>query len=439
VAKTRVSELAKEYGITSKEAISLLGELGEFVKTASSSVELPAVMKFKKAYGDDLLAKQASAGAAPAAADAPAPAASGSPSDAASDSGTQAAAPTPAPTPAPAAAPAKPAGPRPGPRPGPKAPAAEPTPEPAPVVETQPEPVVESKPEPPAATATGCCLAPDGSPKPPAPRPVGRPGAPRPGNNPFASSPGYGSAARHRSSGEDRRAPRPPAAREGGAPGRPGMPRPNPAMMPKSPAAFGTGPGRPPRLVGGADSWPSVALPGAAAPGSSRCRWRVRVLPAAPGFAPADPGGPVLAAVAPAVAVVVPVSVVRPRVPSVGETVRLARGSSLTDFAEKINVDPASLVQMLFSLGEMVTATQSVNDETFEPAGRGAQLQVEVVSPEDEDRELLESFDLEFGEDEGDERRGPRGASAGRDRHGSRRPRKDQAARRDPQRQRGRG
>jgi len=40
-----------------------------------------------------------------------------------------------------------------------------------------------------------------------------------------------------------------------------------------------------------------------------------------------------------------------------GETVRLARGASLTDFAEKINVDAASLVQMLFSLGEMVTAT----------------------------------------------------------------------------------
>ena len=28
---------------------------------------------------------------------------------------------------------------------------------------------------------------------------------------------------------------------------------------------------------------------------------------------------------------------------------------------------------------------------------------VEVVSPEDEDRELLESFDLQFGEDEGGE------------------------------------
>ncbi len=52
-----------------------------------------------------------------------------------------------------------------------------------------------------------------------------------------------------------------------------------------------------------------------------------------------------------------------------GETIRLARGSSLTDFAEKIGVDAASLVQMLFSLGEMVTATESVNDETLELLG----------------------------------------------------------------------
>jgi translation initiation factor IF-2 len=86
-----------------------------------------------------------------------------------------------------------------------------------------------------------------------------------------------------------------------------------------------------------------------------------------------------------------------------GEIVRLARGSSLTDFAEKINVDAASLVQMLFSLGEMVTATQSVGDETLELIGDELNYVVQVVSPEDEDRELLESFDLEFGEDEGDE------------------------------------
>jgi translation initiation factor IF-2 len=86
-----------------------------------------------------------------------------------------------------------------------------------------------------------------------------------------------------------------------------------------------------------------------------------------------------------------------------GETVRLARGASLTDFAEKIGVDPASLVQMLFHLGEMVTATESVNDATLELLGEELNYVVQVVSPEDEDRELLESFDLEFGEDEGSE------------------------------------
>lgn len=85
-----------------------------------------------------------------------------------------------------------------------------------------------------------------------------------------------------------------------------------------------------------------------------------------------------------------------------GETVRLPRGASLTDFAERINVDAAQLVQMLFSLGEMVTATESVNDETLELLGDELNYVVEVVSPEDEDRELLESFDLEFADDEGD-------------------------------------
>jgi len=84
-----------------------------------------------------------------------------------------------------------------------------------------------------------------------------------------------------------------------------------------------------------------------------------------------------------------------------GETVRLARGASLTDFAEKIGVEPAALVQMLFHLGEMVTATESVNDATLELLGDELNYVVEVVSLEDEDRELLESFDLEFGSDEG--------------------------------------
>ena len=86
-----------------------------------------------------------------------------------------------------------------------------------------------------------------------------------------------------------------------------------------------------------------------------------------------------------------------------GETIRLARGASLSDFAEKIDANPAALVQALFNLGEMVTATQSVGDETLELLGSEMNYNVQVVSPEDEDRELLESFDLTYGEDEGGE------------------------------------
>lgn len=86
-----------------------------------------------------------------------------------------------------------------------------------------------------------------------------------------------------------------------------------------------------------------------------------------------------------------------------GETIRLARGASLVDFADKINANPASLVQALFNLGEMVTATQSVGDETLELLGSEMNYVVQVVSPEDEDRELLSTFDLTYGEDEGDE------------------------------------
>ena len=186
-----------------------------------------------------------------------------------------------------------------------------------------------------------------------------------------------------------------------------------------------------------------VVLPAAVAPvGLPAVPVRpVAVAPRAP--VPALPAA-VPVASAPAVAVVpvavVPASVARPRVPSVarvvpsrrgrkskrarrqefeameaptiggvrvrkgdGETVRLPRGASLTDFADRIGVDAAQLVQMLFSLGEMVTATESVNDATLELLGEELNYVVEVVSPEDEDRELLESFDLEFGEDEGDE------------------------------------
>jgi len=89
--------------------------------------------------------------------------------------------------------------------------------------------------------------------------------------------------------------------------------------------------------------------------------------------------------------------------------VRLARGASLSDFAEKIDANPASLVTVLFHLGEMATATQSLDEETFQLLGAELGYQVQVVSPEDEDRELLESFDIDFmGEDWDEEDLEPR-------------------------------
>jgi len=81
--------------------------------------------------------------------------------------------------------------------------------------------------------------------------------------------------------------------------------------------------------------------------------------------------------------------------------VRLRRGSSLTDFADKIDANPGSLVRVLFGLGEMATATQSLDEDTFALLGTELGFDVQIVSPEDEDRELLESFSLAFGENEG--------------------------------------
>ena len=56
MAKTRVHELAKEFGVESKFVLEKLKEMGEFVKSASSTVEPPVEMRFKKEYGDQLKA-----------------------------------------------------------------------------------------------------------------------------------------------------------------------------------------------------------------------------------------------------------------------------------------------------------------------------------------------------------------------------------------------
>ncbi|HEY6931845.1 MAG TPA: translation initiation factor IF-2 [Marmoricola sp.] len=455
MAKVRVHELAKKYGVPSKDVLSMLSDLGEFVKAPSSTVEPPVVKRFEDKYGADLTAKAEAAAAkkaakkagakkaapaaeAPAAAEAPVQAPAVTPAETPAEAPAEVPAEAPAqkvdekaaaegPTeaempPAAKAAPAAPsAEPRPGPAsgprpaaPGPQAPAEEqpaaaaPAPRPAAPRPSGPRPAA-----PPAARG--------GAARPGAPRQGSpRPGAPRPGNNPFSSTQGMG----RRPASGDQRAPRPPAAREGGGAGRgAGMPRPNPAMMPKSPAAFGSGPGgRPGGRPGPGGRGPGGPRGGAPSRGGAPGRGGFGPAPAGgPGGGPRGrggrgstqgafgrPGGPSRRGrkskrarrqefeqmEAPTI------GGIRVRKGN-GETIRLARGASLTDFAEKINVEPAQLVQMLFHLGEMVTATQSVGDETLELLGEELNYDVQVVSPEDEDRELLESFDLEFGADEG--------------------------------------
>ena len=49
VSKVRVHELAKELGVSSKDVLAKLQELGEFVKSASSTVEAPVVRKLREA------------------------------------------------------------------------------------------------------------------------------------------------------------------------------------------------------------------------------------------------------------------------------------------------------------------------------------------------------------------------------------------------------
>ncbi|POX70319.1 translation initiation factor IF-2, partial [Mycobacterium kansasii] len=275
-------------------------------------------------------------------------------------------------------------------------------------------------------------------PSPPAPHPGMAPGArpgpapkpgvrtPRVGNNPFSSA-----------QPAERPIPRPPAPRPG-AP-RPGAPRPgaSPGSMPPRPGGAAGGPRPPrtgaPRPGGGRPGGPGGRSDGGggnyrgggagvgAAPGTG-FRGRPGGGGGGPGGGgrPGQRGGAAGAFGRPGGAprrgrkskrqkrqeydsMQAPV-VGGVRLPhGNGETIRLARGASLSDFAEKIDANPAALVQALFNLGEMVTATQSVGDETLELLGSEMNYNVQVVSPEDEDRELLESFDLSYGEDTGDE------------------------------------
>ncbi|WP_280251195.1 translation initiation factor IF-2 [Nocardia abscessus] len=496
--KARVHELAKELGVTSKELLATLKEQGEFVKSASSTVEAPVARRLRESFA----AKSApSNGNKPGARPGP----SGRPAAKPAGGGPRPGPRPPAPTPAPAvqetAVPAARTGEAPAVKPGP---AARPGPSPS------PKPPARESITPQAASASGATASSAPAPAGPRPTPGGprpgqqqRPGAPGPGgqrqggaasgprpgpktprvgNNPYSSAPerpaprpapGQGGPRPGPAQGGPRPGPaqggpRPGPAQGGPRPGpaqggprpsagpggpRPGGPRPSPGSMPPRPnpgampsraarpgGAGGPGAGRPGRPGGGAGAGRpggggggGYRGGGGGAPGAGTGAPGAGGGGAAGGFRgrpggggggrPGGPGGRGGAAgafgrpggaprrgrkskrqkrqeydsmQAPAVG-----GVRLPR--GNGEIIRLARGASLSDFAEKIDANPAALVQALFNLGEMVTATQSVNDETLELLGGEMNYVVHVVSPEDEDRELLESFDLTYGEDEGGE------------------------------------
>ncbi|MGM9384856.1 translation initiation factor IF-2 N-terminal domain-containing protein, partial [Streptomyces antibioticus] len=66
MAKVRVYELAKEFGVESKVVMAKLQELGEFVRSASSTIEAPVVRKLTDAFqGGGKSAKPAPRKAAP--------------------------------------------------------------------------------------------------------------------------------------------------------------------------------------------------------------------------------------------------------------------------------------------------------------------------------------------------------------------------------------
>jgi translation initiation factor IF-2 len=83
-----------------------------------------------------------------------------------------------------------------------------------------------------------------------------------------------------------------------------------------------------------------------------------------------------------------------------GQIVRLRQGATLSDLAEKIEVNPAALVTVLFHLGEMATATQSLDESTFQILGEEIGWNIQIVSAEEEDKELLQQFDIDLDDEE---------------------------------------
>ncbi|MEI8214830.1 MAG: translation initiation factor IF-2 [Actinomycetota bacterium] len=389
MSKVRVHELAKQLGMESKEVLAKLQEMGEFVRSASSTVEAPVVRKLVALYPDakpveekkpvkKAAAKKTAASkktaevnpelaaelAAELGVDLAALKASRDAEKLAQEE-AKAAATEAAATPAKDATSTAPVAPRPGNNP----------------------------------FSTGSAV----------PRP------PRPGNNPFSTG---GAVPRppQRPQGQGTGAPRP-----GMAGARPGSVRPGFAARPGGarPAGAGTGTGNYPPRTGGAPT----------SSGPYRSQGATGGAPGGAAGGPQRPGGggpnrgPGRGGTAGAFGKNASKSSKRKQksrkalreefdnmqAPQLGGAViphgdgktkiRMRRGSSLADFAEKIGADPAALVSALFHLGEMVTATQSVDADTFEILGAQLKYQIEIVSPEDEDRELLQDFDIDLAQE----------------------------------------
>ncbi|MBC3178057.1 translation initiation factor IF-2 [Corynebacterium lujinxingii] len=435
--KLRVHELAKQLGVTSKELLATLKEQGEFVKTASSTIEPPVVKKMKAHYAE----KNGGASEKDEKKDAPAP--KKPPLKKPGQNRAKSAAPKPAgakpaqakPVPSAPKDPAtKPAGGEPTPKPGAAKPAA---PKPGAAKPAAPKPGA-AKPGAPKPGAPKPAAPKPGAPKPGAPKPAApkpgaakgdgpKPGAmprpmPKPGgrprvaNNPFSSNsgggqrpprPGGGRPGGGRS-GQGQGGPRPGGARQGGGsrPSPADMPAgPSPTQMPsKAAAPGGRGRGGGGRGRGGGPGGPRFGGPGGGFRGRGGRRGGTAGAFGRPGGAPGKRRKSKGQKRAEYEEMHKPNVIGGVRLPDGGgKTVRLRQGATLSDLAEKINTDASSLVQALFNLGEMVTATQSVSEETLQLLGAEINYEVEIVSPEDEDRELLESFDLQFGEDEGGE------------------------------------
>ncbi len=409
MAKARVYELAKEFGVDSKTVLEKLKDMGEFVKSASSTVEAPVVRRLKTAFAGNESNESKAAAPKPAAkkTSKPAPAKA---------TPAKAAAPKPG-----APKPATPAAPKPGAQRA-AAPSAKPG-EHAPHKGGQhgnaptPRPHAPGKPGAHAGQRSG-----KPAPTPHAPHGSrsatnAKPGehAPRPGNNPFSRKQGMHTPtpgdiprphpmARPTANNNERRGGRP--GQRGGFRGRPGQggngaPKPGSWGQHRQGAGQGgnrpggnrfgggnnggfqnNGPSNGPSRGGGRGRGGAAGAFGRQGGKSSKAR-KNRL---AKRHEYEEMKAPVIGGV---------------RIPTGnGQTIKLRQGSSLADLAEKINVNPAALVTVLFHLGEMATATQSLDEATFQILGEEIGWNIKIVSAEEEDKELLQQFDIDLESEE---------------------------------------